>query len=121
MIDAHSFLRKRVSYQISGYAHPSSEHSVEQILKDIRTGEWAEQIGILRDLLARGEQEKYIARKKYLPGMTFSGTFVTDALPTSALSISRFCDPDAGGVLPAAACQGGDEHEGHAERLASLP
>jgi hypothetical protein len=68
-------LTRKVSYQENAWSVPCDERSVQQVLSDIRDGRYAAQVQHLRDLLSRGDRDRYAVDKKRLPGVTFSATF----------------------------------------------
>lgn len=74
-VNVDEFLTKKVSYQEKVWSLPSDKPLVRQVLCDIRDGRYAEQIGLLRDLISREERDQYCVDKKNLPSVTFSGTF----------------------------------------------
>ena len=46
-----------------------------EILNAIQTGRWADQMAVLRELLASGDKDSYDDQKKTLPAVTLSGSF----------------------------------------------
>jgi len=75
MTKLEDLLARKVSYQESAWALPTSEFSLKEVLDNIRRGKYSKQIDHLRALICRGEREQYGVDKKRLPGVTFSGTF----------------------------------------------
>ena len=76
MVDSvDELLARKVSYQANAWAAPTDEQSVQKVLHDIRCGTYATHVQYLRDLVSRGERDRYAIEKKRLPGVTFSGIF----------------------------------------------
>lgn len=68
-------LNKSVSYQANSWSAISKEQTINEVLSEIKSDQYKNEIQILRSFLQNGDKEKYDIYKKRLPGITFCGTF----------------------------------------------
>jgi hypothetical protein len=74
-MELREIILKRVSFQSNAWSPIEDEKSIEEIIKDIKTGKYAEEVKKLRIFLFNNEKDKYDIYKKRLPGVTFSACF----------------------------------------------
>ncbi len=70
--------RRQTSFQ-SYYLLPiEKELSIREVLEEIKSNKYEQQVLKLRSLLKEGQKENYTINKKSLPAVTFCGTFERD-------------------------------------------
>jgi VirE N-terminal domain len=69
-------LDSKVSYQKDTWTSLSKEMTINEVLDQIRNGQYSKTVQNLRDLLRKGDSESYKAEKLKLPAVTFCGTFI---------------------------------------------
>ncbi len=68
-------LNRTVSFQTNSWSSISKELTIKEVLFEIQSGKYLNQISSLRNLLKNGKKEEYIYHKRTLPAITFCGTF----------------------------------------------
>jgi len=68
-------LNRTVSFQTTSWSSISKELTIREVLFEIQSGKYSNQISSLRNLLKNGKKEDYIYHKRTLPAITFCGTF----------------------------------------------
>jgi len=75
-MELSEILNKKVSFQETAWAPISNEITVIDVLNEIKTGKYLNQINTLREILQNGDQELYSIRKTQLPCITFCASFI---------------------------------------------
>lgn len=74
-MNIEEIISKKVSFQPNAWSSIEKEVSIGKVIKDIKRGEYAEEVNKLRAYLRNDEKEKYDIHKKRLPGVTFCANF----------------------------------------------
>lgn len=70
-----NILNQGVSYQINTWSSFSKEMTIEEVLLEIKSEKYKQQVTNLRNLLLNNKKEEYSIHKRTLPAVTFCGTF----------------------------------------------
>lgn len=70
-----NILETKVSYQENTWAKLSKELTISEVLNEIKSNKYKDQISRLRELIQADKKEDYNSYKKNLPAVTFCATF----------------------------------------------